>query len=52
MEKMTDKQEKHIAKLIDWHLAYVNGWRISDEQFTEDCKKLSKKIRKYLSKQA
>lgn len=47
---LTPRQEKHIAKMIDKHLCFTNGWGISDTSYTNECKELSRKINKYLSR--
>lgn len=45
---MTDKQQKHIAKIIERELGFTNGWSISDKSYTEHCLKAAKKIAAYL----
>lgn len=45
---MTDKQKKHIAKIIGRQLGWTNGWYVSDEAFERECKSASTKIVRYL----
>lgn len=47
---MTDKQNKHIAKIIERELGFTNGWSIDDKAYTEHCLKAAKKIDNYLRK--
>lgn len=45
---MTEKQRKHIAKIIERELGFTNGWRIDDKSYTEHCRITVKKIERYL----
>ena len=47
---MTDKQKKHIAKIIERELGFTNGWSINEKSYTEYCLIAAKKIDRYLSK--
>lgn len=46
----TEKEMKHISKLIKSEISYFNGWSVSDKALDDACSAASKKINKYLSK--
>jgi len=47
---MTDKQKRHIAKIINSQLGWTNGWSTSDENYDKECLKAAERVVKYCTK--
>jgi hypothetical protein len=47
---LTERERKHIAKLIRREVGYFNGWSVSYEQVDKDCEAATKKIERYLKR--
>lgn len=47
---ITEKQQRHIANIIQSELGFTNGWWIDEKSYDEHCQKAAKRIRTYLRK--
>ena len=45
------KVQRHAANLIEDQLGYTNGWRVSDEEYQDECLKAAKRVIAYYERQ-